>query len=59
MDEQDQAFREEACKHTVVHPGPLSIDDLLQYVDPAPDEETARFVAAIYSDRRDAAEKST
>jgi hypothetical protein len=27
MDEQNQAFREEACKHTVVHPGPLSIED--------------------------------
>jgi hypothetical protein len=40
-------------KPVVVHPGPLSIDDLLQFVDPAPDEETERFVAAIYADRRE------
>jgi hypothetical protein len=39
----------------VVHPGPLSIEDLLQFVDPAPDDETERFVAAIYADRREAA----
>jgi hypothetical protein len=38
-----------------VHPGPLSIDDLLRFVDPAPDDETERFVAAIYADRRETA----
>jgi hypothetical protein len=38
-----------------VHPGPLSIEDLLRHVDPAPDDETERFVAAIYADRREAA----
>jgi hypothetical protein len=36
----------------VVHPGPSSIEDLLQNLDPAPDDETERFVAAIYADRR-------
>ena len=39
-------------KPTVVGPQPFSLDDLLKTVDPAPDEETERFVAAIYADRR-------
>lgn len=43
----------------VVHPGPSSIEDLLRNIDPAPDEETERFVAAIYSDRRDSADASS
>jgi hypothetical protein len=55
MNDENQALPEPGCKPVVVHPGPLSIEDLLQYVDPAPDEETERFVAAIYADRRDAA----
>lgn len=36
----------------VVHPGPASIEELMRYIDPAPDHETERFVAAIYADRR-------
>jgi len=52
MDEDNQAFRDETCKHVVMHPGPPSMEDLLRYIDPAPDDETERFVAAIYSDRR-------
>ena len=28
------------------------IDDILRFVDRAPDEETERFVAAIYADRQ-------
>jgi len=43
----------------VVGPQPFSLEDLLRTVDPAPDEETERFVAAIYADRRQAAEKSS
>jgi hypothetical protein len=58
MDQEIPAFREEVRKHVVVHPGPPSIEDLLRYIDPAPDDETERFVSAIYSDRRDAAGKS-
>ena len=49
------ALNDEHQAPAVVHPGPLSIEDLLQFVDPAPDDETERFVAAIYADRREAA----
>jgi len=46
-------------KPVVVGPQPFSFEDLLRNIDPAPDEETERFVAAIYADRRQAAENST
>jgi hypothetical protein len=39
----------------LVWPQPFSFDEILRNVDPAPDEETERFVAAIYADRRQAA----
>ena len=55
MNDDHQAIGEAAHKPFVVHPGPLSIEHLLRHVDPAPDEETERFVAAIYADRREAA----
>lgn len=54
MNDEDQAVREFPRKPPVVHRGPASIEDLLQHVDPAPDEDTERFIAAIYADRRDA-----
>jgi hypothetical protein len=47
MNDEDQAVREFSHKPTVVHRGPASIEDLLQHVDPAPDEDTERFIAAI------------
>ena len=55
VNEENQGVRKPDCKPIVVHPGPLSIEDLLQHVDPAPDDETERFVAAIYADRRETA----
>jgi hypothetical protein len=55
MNDENQALQEACGKPVVVHPGPPSIEDLLRHVDPAPDNETERFVAAIYADRRDAA----
>jgi hypothetical protein len=42
----------------VTHPGPVSMDELLRNIDPAPDDETERFVALIYADRREAAGQS-
>ena len=51
-----QDLRDAGYKPIVVGPQPFSFDDLLRNVDPAPDEETERFVAAIYADRRQAAE---
>ena len=38
--------------------GPHSIDEILKHIDPAPDEETERFVSAIYADRREPVEMS-
>lgn len=58
MNDENQTLRDAGCQPIVAHPGPLSIEDLLRYVDPAPDEETERFVAAIYADRGEAAETS-
>ena len=55
MNDENQSLREPGCKPVVVHPGPPSIDDLLRYVNPAPDEETERLIAAIYADRREVA----
>jgi len=55
MNDENQASPDTGRKPVVEHPGPLSIEDLLRHVDPAPDEETERFVAAIYRDRREAA----
>jgi hypothetical protein len=48
----------EANRKLVAHPGLHTIDDLLKHVHPAPDDETERFVAAIYADRRAAAAAS-
>jgi len=58
MNDKDQAPRELSRKPVVVHPGPPSIEDLLRHVDPAPDDETERFVAAIYAERSEAAANS-
>jgi hypothetical protein len=54
MKDEDQ-IRETSSRPVVVHPGPRSIEDILKYVDPAPEDETDRFVAAIYADRRESA----
>jgi hypothetical protein len=40
----------------VVQPARHSIEDILRHVDPAPDEETERFLEIIYEDRRRSAE---
>jgi len=58
MQEDAQALGA-AGKPLVVHPGPSSINDLLRYIDPVPDEETERFVAAIYADRHEALDASS
>ena len=46
-------------KPVLVGPQPFSFEEILRSVDPAPDEETDRFIAAIYADRRQATEKSS
>lgn len=42
-------------KPVLVGPQPFSLEDLLRHIDPGPDEETDRFVEAIYSERRESA----
>jgi hypothetical protein len=55
MNDEHQILRESGSKPVVVHPGPRSIEDLLRHIDQVPDDETERFVAAIYADRRESA----
>jgi hypothetical protein len=59
VNDELQDLRDAGYKPIVVGPQPFSFDDLLRNVAPAPDEETERFVAAIYADRRQAAENSS
>jgi hypothetical protein len=47
--------REPSSKPVEVHPRPHTIEEILKHVYPAPDEETDRFIAAIYEDRRKSA----
>jgi len=56
---EDQDFRVAGHKPVLVGPKPFSFEEILRNVYPAPDEETERFVAAIYADRRQAAENSS
>jgi len=58
MNDELQELRNSGYKPVLVGPQPFSRDEILRNVAPAPDEETARFVAAIYADRRQAAEDS-
>ena len=46
-------------KPVPVGPKPFSFDDILRHVDPAPDDETERFVADIYADCRQSTEQSS
>ena len=56
MNDELQELRNGGYKPVLVGPQPFSLEDILRNVNPAPDEETERFVAAIYADRRQAAE---
>ena len=59
MSDELKDLRDAGYKPTIVGPQRFSFDEILRYVDPALDEETERFVAAIYSDRRKAVENSS
>jgi hypothetical protein len=54
MNDEVQDLLNSGYKPVVVGPQPFSLEAVLESVDPAPDEETERFVAAIYADRRHA-----
>jgi hypothetical protein len=57
MNDELQELRNSGYKPVLVGPQPFSFDEILRNIDPAPDEETERFVAAIYADRRLAKEE--
>ncbi|HWB86251.1 MAG TPA: hypothetical protein VG675_19055 [Bryobacteraceae bacterium] len=59
MNDELRELRNSGYKPVLVGPNPFSLDEILRNVDPAPDEETERFVAAIYADRRQTAEDSS
>jgi hypothetical protein len=59
MNNELQDLRNAGYQPVLVGPRPFSFEEILRNVDPAPDEETERFVAAIYADRRQAAEDSS
>ena len=59
MNDEVEDLLNAGYKPVVVGPQPFSFEDLLRNIDPAPDEETERFVAAIYADRREATENGS
>lgn len=58
MKDELQELAESGYRPKLVGPRPFSFDEILRNVDPAPDEETERFVAEIYADRRRSADES-
>ena len=58
MNDEAQDLRRAGCRPVVVGPQPFSFDAILRNIDPAPDEETERFVQEIYADRRQSAAQS-
>jgi hypothetical protein len=52
-------LRDAGYKPVLVGPKPFSMEEILRHVDPLSDEETERFVAAIYADRREAVKNSS
>jgi hypothetical protein len=58
MNNETNDAQEKFGRPAVTHPGALSMDELLRNIDPAPDDETERFVALIYADRRGASGQS-
>lgn len=58
MNDEVQDLRNAGYRPVIVGPRPFSFDEILRNVDPAPDEETERFVQEIYDDRRQFTENS-
>ena len=56
MNDELQDLRNAGYRPVLIGPQPFSCDEILRNVDPAPDEETERFVETIYADRRQSAE---
>ena len=51
MNDELQDLRDAGYRPVIVGPQPFSFEDIVRNVYPAPDDETERFVAAIYADR--------
>ena len=58
MKDELQEILKTGYKPVVVGPQPFSLDEILRHTEAVPDAETERFVAAIYADRRQAANES-
>ncbi len=56
MKDELQDLRKAGYRPVIVGPQPFSFEEILRNIDPAPDDETERFVAAIYADRRQSPE---
>jgi hypothetical protein len=52
MNDELEQLRNSGYKPVLVGPKNFSLDEILRNVEPAPDEGTERFVAAIYEDRQ-------
>jgi len=59
MHDELQDLRNAGYRPVLTGPQPFSLEEILRNVDPAPDEETERFVETIYADRRQAWENSS
>ena len=59
MKDELQDLRDAGYKPVLVGPKPFSMEEILRHVDPLSDEETERFVADIYADRREAVKNSS
>jgi hypothetical protein len=59
MNDELQDLRNVGYKPVLIGPQPFSFEEILRNIDPAPDEETERFVEAIYADRRQSTENSS
>lgn len=58
MNDELDELRNGGYMPVLVGPQPFSLEEILRNVSPVPDQETERFVAAIYADRHQAAEDS-
>jgi hypothetical protein len=59
MNDELHDLRNAGYKPVLIGPQPFSFEEIVRNVDPAPDEETERFVKAIYADRRQSTENSS
>ena len=59
MKDELRDLRNTGYKPVLIGPQPFSFEEILLNIDPAPHQETERFVEVIYADRRMYAEGSS